>query len=117
VNPNCLIPLVATGWLASFSAMGASPSPISPARMSATAETLASDPFQGRAPGTSGEATTVAYLIHRFRALGLQPAGENGGWTQQVPSPAVMRVVSSINVSAETRDSLEPAAKRLTRFS
>jgi Zn-dependent M28 family amino/carboxypeptidase len=53
--------------------------------MSATVKTLASDPFEGRAPGTSGEAKTVAYLIHRFRALGLQPAGEDGGWTQPVP--------------------------------
>jgi Zn-dependent M28 family amino/carboxypeptidase len=80
-----LIPLAAAGWLASFSVLAASPSPISPARMSATVKTLASDPFEGRAPGTSGEAKTVVYLIHRFRALGLQPAGENGGWTQQVP--------------------------------
>jgi Zn-dependent M28 family amino/carboxypeptidase len=81
------IPLAAAGWLASFSVLAASPSPspISPARMSATVKTLASDPFEGRAPGTSGEAKTVAYLIHRFRALGLQPAGEDGGWTQQVP--------------------------------
>jgi len=74
-----LIPLVATGWLASFSVMAASPSPISPARMSATVKTLASDAFEGRAPGTAGEAKTVAYLIHRFRALGLEPAGDNGG--------------------------------------
>jgi Zn-dependent M28 family amino/carboxypeptidase len=83
--------LAAAGWLASFSVLAASPSsppspsPISPARLSATVKTLASDPFEGRAPGTSGEAKTVVYLIHRFRALGLQPAGENGGWTQQVP--------------------------------
>ena len=60
-------------------------SPISPVRMSATVKTLASDAFEGRAPGTPGEEMTVQYLIRRFRALGLQPAGEQGGWTQQVP--------------------------------
>lgn len=80
-----LAPLLAAGWLASFSAMAAAQSPISPARMSATVNTLASDAFEGRAPGTPGEAKTVEYLIHRFRALGLQPAGEQGGWIQQVP--------------------------------
>jgi Zn-dependent M28 family amino/carboxypeptidase len=53
--------------------------------MSAIVKTLAADAFQGRAPGTPGEATTVAYLVDQFRALGLRPAGENGGWLQKVP--------------------------------
>jgi Zn-dependent M28 family amino/carboxypeptidase len=64
--------------------MAESQSPISSPRMSATVKTLASDAFEGRAPGTPGEQKTVEYLIHRFRALGLQPAGERGDWTQQV---------------------------------
>jgi Zn-dependent M28 family amino/carboxypeptidase len=62
-----------------------SPTPIDPARMSAIVKTLASDAFQGRAPGTPGEDKTVAYLVDQFRALGLQPAGEEGGWLQKVP--------------------------------
>lgn len=45
---------------------------------------LASDEFQGRAPGTIGEQKTVALLIDRFRKAGLQP-GNNGSWTQDVP--------------------------------
>ena len=59
--------------------------PIDPAHLSATVKTLASDDFEGRAPGSPGETKTIAYLIARFKALGLQPAGENGGWTQTVP--------------------------------
>jgi Zn-dependent M28 family amino/carboxypeptidase len=59
--------------------------PIDPAEMSATVKVLASDSFEGRAPGTPGEAKTVDYLIERFKALGLQPGGEAGGWTQAVP--------------------------------
>ncbi|GAJ30441.1 M28 family metallopeptidase [Acidomonas methanolica] len=59
--------------------------PISPERMSEDIRTLASDPFQGRAPGTEGEKVTVAWLIEQFKALGLEPGGENGGWTQDVP--------------------------------
>jgi Zn-dependent M28 family amino/carboxypeptidase len=53
--------------------------------MSEMTRTLASDAFQGRAPGTAGEDKTVPYLIEQFKAAGLEPAGENGGWTQEVP--------------------------------
>ena len=48
-------------------------------------KTLSSDEFEGRAPGTAGEDKTVAYLIERFKAAGLQP-GNKGSWTQDVPS-------------------------------
>ena len=58
---------------------------ISADRMSEIARVLASDEFQGRAPGTPGEEKTVAYLIEQFKTAGLEPAGENGGWTQTVP--------------------------------
>ncbi len=47
-------------------------------------KTLSSDEFEGRAPGTVGEQKTVAYLIDRFKAAGLQP-GNKGSWTQDVP--------------------------------
>ncbi len=55
------------------------------ARMSEITRVLASDEFQGRAPGTVGEAKTIPFLIAQFKAAGLEPAGENGGWTQTVP--------------------------------
>jgi len=45
---------------------------------------LASDEFEGRAPATPGEAKTVAYISEQFAAAGLEPAGEDGGWTQAV---------------------------------
>jgi Zn-dependent M28 family amino/carboxypeptidase len=59
-------------------------SPISTANMSETARVLASDEFMGRAPGTEGETKTVAYLIERFKALGLEPGGRDGAWTDPV---------------------------------
>jgi Zn-dependent M28 family amino/carboxypeptidase len=59
--------------------------PIDPARMSEHTRVLASDAFEGRAPGTPGEAKTIDYLNRQFAALGLEPGGENGGWTQRVP--------------------------------
>ncbi len=60
-------------------------SAISTQRMSEITRVLASDEFQGRSMGTVGEERTVAYLIEQFKAAGLEPGGENGGWTQTVP--------------------------------
>ena len=42
------------------------PGAVDPARLSETAKVLASDAFEGRAPGTPGEANTGAWLIDRF---------------------------------------------------
>jgi len=71
-------------------AAAAAPAPtpqraISTERMSEITRVLASDEFQGRSMGAAGEDKTVAYLIDKFREAGLEPGGENGGWTQTVP--------------------------------
>jgi Zn-dependent M28 family amino/carboxypeptidase len=73
--------------LAALIAIGAAPPAphVNMQRMSDITRVLASDEFQGRAPGTPGEDKTIPYLIEQFKAAGLEPAGENGGWTQQVP--------------------------------
>ncbi len=71
--------------LTAAGARAAGSDPIDPARLSDAVKILASDAFEGRAPGSPGEEKTVAYLIEQFRALGLQPAGERGGFTQTVP--------------------------------
>ena len=63
----------------------ASFAPVDPQRLSEWTRQLASDQLTGRAPGTEGETRTVAWLIGQFRALGLQPGGANGSWTQTVP--------------------------------
>ena len=54
-------------------------------RLSAIVKVLASDEFEGRAPGTPGGRKTVKYLIEQFAALGLEPGGENGSWIHTVP--------------------------------
>jgi hypothetical protein len=48
-------------------------------------QTLASDEFEGRAPGSPGEVKTVAYLQQEFKKLGLKPGNPNGSWVQAVP--------------------------------
>ena len=63
----------------------ASFAPVDPQRLSDWTRQLADDQMQGRAPGTEGETRTIAWLIAQFRALGLQPGGANGSWTQTVP--------------------------------
>jgi len=60
------------------------PVPISEQTMKDITRTLSSDAFGGRMPGTPGEELTVALLIERFAAAGLQP-GNNGSWVQEVP--------------------------------
>lgn len=51
-------------------------------------ETLASDAFGGRAPGSPGEELTVTYLVDWFRELGLEPANGDS-YTQDVPLASV----------------------------
>jgi Zn-dependent M28 family amino/carboxypeptidase len=76
---------VVTALLA-MPAIGAAPARhVDMQRMSEITRVLASDEFQGRAPGTPGEEKTIPYLIKQFKAAGLEPAGENGGWTQTIP--------------------------------
>ncbi|MBC2776600.1 M28 family metallopeptidase [Parasphingopyxis marina] len=65
-------------------AQGDPDTPINAGQIEETVRTLASDTFEGRAPGTRGEDVTIGYLIGRFEALGLEPAGESGGWIQRV---------------------------------
>ena len=85
--------------IASLMAMAAAPAPqVDTQRMSEITRVLASDEFRGRAPGTSGEEKTIPYLIGQFKAAGLEPAGENGGWTQTVPMIHT-QVKTPINVS------------------
>ncbi len=71
--------------LAPTQAIAQQPAPGASARITETVRTLASDAFEGRAPGTPGETKTIDYLVDRFRKLGLEPAGPDGAWVQPVP--------------------------------
>ncbi|HEY8573060.1 M28 family metallopeptidase [Phenylobacterium sp.] len=78
-----LIPVLAALALAAPAAAQTS-GPISPDRLLEHTRVLASDDFAGRAPGGAGEPKTIEYIAGEFKKLGLKPAGENGGWTQDV---------------------------------
>ena len=55
---------------------------ISAANILARTKHLASDEFEGRAPGSPGEDKTVAYLVGEFQKLGLQPGNPDGTFLQ-----------------------------------
>jgi len=47
-------------------------------------EVLASDAFEGRKPGTSGERLTTDYIVRELAARGVEPAAGQGQWLQPV---------------------------------
>ncbi len=93
--PSASFPLLAALLLAACSsraARGDDASGLAPALASLSAEelmahvrVLASDAFEGRAPGTAGERKTVEYLTRAFRDLGLEPGNPDGSYVQRVP--------------------------------
>ena len=58
---------------------------VDPAVLLAATQTLSSDEFEGRAPGTPGEEKTIAFLREEFSKLGLSPGNPDGTWVQAVP--------------------------------
>jgi Zn-dependent M28 family amino/carboxypeptidase len=58
-------------------------------------QTLSSDAYEGRAPGSPGEEKTMALLAAEFGKLGLKP-GNKGSWFQDVP----LVEINAKNVSA-----------------
>ncbi len=58
---------------------------ITPDGLLAHINVLASDEFEGRAPGTKGEDLSVAYITDQFKKLGLKLGNPDGTYTQEVP--------------------------------
>ncbi|MCX7358571.1 MAG: M28 family metallopeptidase [Alphaproteobacteria bacterium] len=63
--------------------------PLSPEALIEHVRVLASDEFEGRAPGTNGERLTIAYIERAYEAAGLEPGVTlpNGqrSWVQETP--------------------------------
>jgi len=80
------IALLILGSVLSAAAVRAEPlADISADRIKNDVRMLSSDAFLGRGPGEPGEAKATAYISEVFAKAGLQPAGDNGGWLQDVP--------------------------------
>jgi len=57
---------------------------VSEAELRGPISVLASDAFEGRAPGTPGGDKTVAYIADQFRLAGLAPGAGKGSWLQPI---------------------------------
>ena len=68
-------------------------------------QTLSSDEFEGRAPGTRGETQTVGYLKKQFADLGLQSGNPDGSYTQVVPMTGY---TADTQASFTVRDAIFP---------
>jgi Zn-dependent M28 family amino/carboxypeptidase len=72
---------------------------LSEATMKDVVKELSLDSYEGRAPGSAGEAKTVAYLINKFKAAGLE-AGNGESWTQDVPLVEILaKNVSALSIA------------------
>jgi Zn-dependent M28 family amino/carboxypeptidase len=58
---------------------------VTPDGLLAHIKVLASDEFEGRAPGSKGEELSVNYISDQFKKIGLKPGNPDGTYTQEVP--------------------------------
>jgi Zn-dependent M28 family amino/carboxypeptidase len=63
---------------------------ITPDGLLAHIKVLASDEFEGRAPGTKGEELSVQYITDQFKKIGLKPGNPDGTYTQEVPLAGIL---------------------------
>ncbi len=59
---------------------------------------IADDSMMGRETGSKGAFQAAEYVAAEFKRLGLQPAGEGGGWFQAVPFWNAVPGGTSLNV-------------------
>ncbi len=70
---------------------------------------LSSDEFEGRSPGTRGEALSIGYIERRFRSIGLAPGNPHGGYLQTVPmTGTITRPQASISIGGKTLELRAP---------
>jgi hypothetical protein len=77
---------------------------VTPAAIERHMRVLADDSMMGRAPGTRGFEEAASYAEGVLRDLGLQPAGENGGYRQAVPLRHSTVVEPESRMSVQTPD-------------
>ena len=70
----------------------------------ADVEAFSSDVFEGRGPGSRGDAAARAWLIERLQGLGFEPGGHEGSWEQPFP-------IVGVTAQMPERWRFEPAGK------
>src|SRR6188472_603253 len=92
---------------------------ITPDGLLAHVKVLASDEFEGRAPGSKGEELSVKYITDQFKKIGLKPGNPDGGYTQEVPlagiksEPRMSFVVGDKTMDLKNQDDFVASSARL----
>jgi hypothetical protein len=92
---------------------------ITPDGLLAHIKVLASDEFEGRAPGTKGEELSVKYIADQFKQIGLKPGNPDGTYTQEVPlagiksEPRMSFTVGDKTVDLKNQDDFVASSARL----
>ena len=92
---------------------------ITPDGLLAHIKVLASDEFEGRAPGSKGEELSVKYITEQFKKIGLKPGNPDGGYTQEVPlagiksEPRMSFVVGDKTMDLKNQDDFVASSARL----
>ncbi len=73
--------------------------PLSESALRARLFAFANDSMRGRRAGTPDNDRATDYIAAQFRAIGLEPAGENGTFFQNVPLREQMIPDSTVNIS------------------
>src|ERR1043165_4536799 len=92
---------------------------ITPDGLLAHIKVLASDEFEGRAPGSKGEELSVKFISDQFKKIGLKPGNPDGTYTQEVPlagiqsEPRMSFVVGDKTMDLKYPDDFVPSSARL----
>src|SRR6266403_1287405 len=92
---------------------------ITPDGLLAHIKVLASDEFEGRAPGSKGEDLSVKYITDQFKRIGLKPGNPDGTYTQEVPlagiksEPRMSFVVGDKTMDLKYSDDFVASSARL----
>src|SRR6266511_3536999 len=92
---------------------------ITPDGLLAHIKVLASDEFEGRAPGTKGEELSVKYINDQFKQIGLKPGNPDGTYTQEVPlagiksEPAMSFIIGDKTTDLKYPDDFIASSERL----
>lgn len=79
--------------------------PITEAQLADHIRILASDAFEGRAPGTEGEDRTIAYIVGEWAKAGLQAVpGSATPWLQPVPFVETQALTGTAKFKVHGRD-------------
>ncbi|MEM8770798.1 MAG: M28 family metallopeptidase [Pseudomonadota bacterium] len=104
-------PLVYSGEAAAVRAL---PSPA--ARIKADVDFLADDARMGREAGTDGYLDAADYVAARMADIGLKPAGDNGGWLQDVALRSARPILEAASMTVTAKNGVKTSLTSLQDF-